>query len=121
MEKYTPFIILTIVGILGIFAHAFKAVYDKNKSQEAEYTFPMYLKKNRFIMYFVAICVVVFSYYSLEWTRFEKLGDWRGLIMFAMGYMGDSVFPSLFELFPVLLKKIIPGFGKKEADENTGV
>jgi len=113
-ENLIAFIILSIVGILGIFAHAFKAVYDKNKIQEAEYTFGMYWKKYRFIMYFVAICVIVFSYYSHEWTSFEKLGDWRGLIMFGMGYMGDSVFPSLFEIIPSLLKKVIPGYGKKD-------
>lgn len=116
MNNYLPSIILTIVGILGIFAHAFKAVYDKNKSQEAEYTFGMYLRKNRFIMYFVAICVAVFSYYSQEWTVYEKLGDWRGLIMFAMGYMGDSVFPSLFEVFPSVLGKVIPGMGQKKGE-----
>lgn len=114
MEKFIPIIILAIVGILGIFAHAFKFTYDKNKSQETEYTFGMYLKKNRFMMYFVAICVMVFSYYSQEWTSYEKLGNWRGLIMFSMGYMGDSVFPSLFELLPTLLGKIVPGFAKKQ-------
>lgn len=108
-------IILGIAGILGVFAHAFKAVDDKNKSQEAEYTFSMYWKKYRYIMYFVFICVVVFAYYQHEWTSFEKLGNWRGLIMFGMGYMGDSAFPSLFSIIPTFidkLKNLAPG--KKE-------
>lgn len=117
MEKLIPIIILSIVGVLGIFAHAFKAVYDKNKAQEAEYTFSIYWKKTKFMMGFVSICVIVFSYYSSEWTKFEKLGDWRGLIMFGMGYMGDSVFPSLFEVLPTLLGKVVPGFAKKKETE----
>lgn len=108
-------LILALAGIAGVFAHAFKAVYDKNKLQEDEYTFSMYWKKNRYIMYFVWICVIVFAYYQHEWTKFEKLGDWRGLILLGMGYMGDSVFPSLFEILPILIdkfKNMIPG--KKE-------
>lgn len=115
-------VILGIVGTLGAFGHAFKAVYDKNQTaeykdvQDKEYTFNMYWKKNKFLMFFVFICVWVFSYYQSEWTSFEKLGNWRGLIMMGMGYMGDSVFPSLFEILPIIINKIKAkfGFDKKE-------
>lgn len=99
-------IIMFIAGILGIFAHAFKAADDRNRIQEADYTFGMYFKKNRYSMYFVAICILVFSYYQEEWTRFQKLGEWRGLITFGMGFMGDSIFPSLFSLLTIISDKI---------------
>lgn len=107
-------VILALVGVLGIMAHAFKATNDKNQLQEAEYTFGMYFKKNRYVMYFVAICIVVFAYYEKEWTAFEKLGNWRGLIMFGMGYMGDSVFPSLLGITGTLSDKIKNGLGSKK-------
>lgn len=108
-------IILGIVGTLGIFGHAFKATDDRNKVQIEDYTFTMYFKKNRYSMYFVFICVWVFSYYQSEWSAFEKLGNWRGCIMFAMGYMGDSVFPPLLGLVSLLSDKIKTLLtGKKE-------
>lgn len=114
---YLEIIILAFVGILGQFAHSFKAVYDKNKAQEAEYTFGMYWKKNRFIMYFVWICVIVFAYYQHEWTKFESLGEARGIFLFIMGYMGDSAFPSLFEILPIIIEKAKAKFGaKKDSD-----
>lgn len=113
-EETIALIILGIAGVLGIFAHAFKATDDRNKIQAEEYNFGMYFKKNRYSMYFVMICIVVFSFYQSEWTAFEKLGNWRGLIMFAMGYMGDSVFPSLLGLVSVITEKVKSAIGNKE-------
>lgn len=115
-ETLVAIIILGIVGILGIFAHAFKATDDRNKIQEDEYTFRMYFKKNRYSMYFVMICVTVFSFYQSEWSAFEKLGNWRGLIMFAMGYMGDSVFPSLLGLITSVTDKLKSTLGAKKPE-----
>jgi len=103
---YLEIIILAIVGVLGSFGHAFKAVHDKNSSQEEQYTFSMYWRKHKFIMFFVWICVIVFAYYQHEWSAFEKLGDWRGLIMLGMGYSGNSAFPSLFGLIGIIIDKI---------------
>lgn len=110
-ETLIASIILAVVGIAGIFAHAFKAVDERNKLQEAEYTFSMYWKKNRYSMYFVVICILVFAYYQSEWTAFEKLGNWRGLITFAMGYMGDSAFPSALGIINTVIDKIKPKAG----------
>jgi len=107
-------IILAFVGILGLFAHAFKSTNDKSQTQEAEYTFSMYWKKNRYSMYFVMICVVVFAYYEHEWAAFERLGNWRGLIMFAMGYMGDSAFPSILGSVTTITDKIKGMLGAKK-------
>jgi len=107
-------LILAFVGLLGIIGHSFKFIYDKNKDlkdTDPEYTFKMYLKKNKFIMYFVAICICVLSYYNNEWKEFESLGTWRGLIMFGMGYMGDSVFPSLLEVISIVSDKIKSAIG----------
>lgn len=114
---YLEIIILAIVGVAGVFAHAFKAVDDKNKEQDAEYTFSMYWKKRRFIMFFSAICIIVFSFYQHEWAQFEKLGNWRGLIVFGMGYMSDSAFPSLFNIIPLIIDKAKNMFGGKKETE----
>lgn len=117
-----PVVILGIAGTLGAFGHAFKAVYDKNQTpeykdvQDKEYTFAMYWKKNKYLMYFVFICVWVFSYYQGEWIAFEKLGNWRGLIMFAMGYMGDSVFPSILGLITLVVDKVKAGISGKKSE-----
>ena len=114
---YLEIIIFSIVGILGIFAHAFKAINDKNQATPEDapvYTFAMYWRKNKFIMFFVGICVVVFAYYNNEWKDFERLGKWRGLIMLGMGYMGDSAFPSLFTIIPMMIDKIKNLFGPKK-------
>lgn len=109
-------IILAIVGIAGSFAHAFKATHDKNSSQEAEYTFSMYWRKNKFMMFFVWICVMSFAYYQHEWSAFEKLGNWRGMIMLGMGFSGNSAFPSLFGLIGMLIDKIKGIFGNKKLE-----
>lgn len=107
-------LILGLVGTLGIIAHALKATDDRNKAlTDSEYTFGMYWKKNKYAMYFVFICIWVFSYYQSEWAEFEKLGNWRGLIMFAGGYMGDSVFPSLLGLVSTITDKVKSAIGGK--------
>lgn len=117
MNAYLEILLFALAGIAGVFAHAFKAVDDKNKAQEDEYTFAMYWKKNRYIMYFVWICVIFFAIYNNEWKAFEKLGNWRGLIMLGMGYIGDSAFPSLFSIIPLIIEKVKSTLGgKKDGD-----
>lgn len=104
-------LILFIAGLLGVAAHAFKKTDERNKAQEPKYSIIDYWNDNKNGIITIIICLIVCAYYQNEIKQLEQLGTWLGLFFFALGYMGDSAFPSILEAFPKVIEKVKTGLG----------
>lgn len=113
----TTSIILFIASVLGLIAHAFKKAQERNKAQEPKYSIIDYFRDEMNGIGCNIICQFVIAYYSAGFKQIEQLPEWLiGPLFFALGYMGDSAFPSILELLPYAIDKFKAffGFTKKE-------
>ena len=118
MEMTSTILILYITTIFGLLAHAFKKTYERNKAQEPKYNIINYFRDEANGICCNLICQLAISYYSGGLKQIEQLPEYViGPLYFGIGYMGDSVFPSLLELIPMAIEKFKSMLGFKKKSE----
>lgn len=114
---YKTILTLFIAGILGVLAHGFKEASARNKKQEPKYSIFNYLADEINAVMMVVICLLVVAYYSSDIKQIKEMPTFGiGPMYFALGYMGDSAFPSLLEMLPLFIDKIKGFLGFKKQD-----
>ncbi len=108
-------IILFVMTIVGLLAHAFKKTYERNKAQQPKYNIGHYFRDEMNGICCNLLCQMMIAYYSGGLKQIQQLPEYViGPLYFGIGYMGDSVFPSLLELIPMAVDKFKALLGFKK-------